>query len=55
MALSARAGSGGRIQPARPGDPSRIGPYRVVGRLGVGGMGTVYAAVADGGERVAVK
>ncbi|MFF3889261.1 serine/threonine protein kinase [Streptomyces sp. NPDC001914] len=47
--------SGGRIQPARPGDPSRVGPYRVVGRLGAGGMGTVYAGLADSGERVAVK
>ncbi|MFI2643965.1 serine/threonine protein kinase [Streptomyces sp. NPDC018610] len=48
-------GSGGRVQPARPGDPSRVGPYRVVGRLGAGGMGTVHAAVASDGTRVAVK
>ncbi|MER5574670.1 serine/threonine-protein kinase [Streptomyces massasporeus] len=48
-------GSGGRVQPARPGDPSRIGPYRIVGRLGAGGMGTVHAGVASGGMRVAVK
>nr|WP_051105880.1 serine/threonine-protein kinase [Streptomyces hokutonensis] len=27
----------------------------MTGRLGAGGMGTVYAAVGDGGERVAVK
>ncbi|MDX2763961.1 serine/threonine protein kinase [Streptomyces europaeiscabiei] len=48
-------GSGGRVQPARPGDPSRIGPYRIVGRLGAGGMGTVHAGVTSEGTRVAVK
>ncbi|MFD7461019.1 MULTISPECIES: serine/threonine protein kinase [unclassified Streptomyces] len=48
-------GSGGRVQPARPGDPSRIGPYRIVGRLGAGGMGTVHAGVTSDGMRVAVK
>ncbi|WP_326589661.1 serine/threonine protein kinase [Streptomyces sp. NBC_01294] len=49
------AGSGGRVQPARPGDPTRIGPYRIIGRLGSGGMGTVHAALSDDGTRVAVK
>ncbi|MET7762935.1 serine/threonine-protein kinase [Streptomyces sp. NPDC005393] len=44
-----------RVQPARPGDPARIGPYRIVGRLGEGGMGTVHAALAPEGLRVAVK
>ncbi|MGQ5634000.1 MULTISPECIES: serine/threonine-protein kinase [unclassified Streptomyces] len=48
-------GPSGRVRPARPGDPSRIGPYRIVGRLGAGGMGTVYASVAADGMRVAVK
>ncbi|CAL9365215.1 serine/threonine-protein kinase [Streptomyces sp. enrichment culture] len=48
-------GSGGRVQSARPGDPSRIGPYRIVGRLGAGGMGTVHAGIAPDGTRVAVK
>ncbi|MFK0154315.1 serine/threonine protein kinase [Streptomyces sp. NPDC090493] len=33
----------------------RIGRFRVVGVLGAGGMGTVYAAVGERGERVAVK
>ncbi|MFD0228088.1 serine/threonine-protein kinase [Streptomyces hirsutus] len=37
------------------GDPHRVGPYRVVGRLGFGGMGTVYAALSAAGERMAVK
>ncbi|MET8099839.1 serine/threonine-protein kinase [Streptomyces sp. NPDC005236] len=49
------SGSSGRVQPARAGDPSRIGPYRIVGRLGAGGMGTVHAGVASDGTRVAVK
>ncbi|MFD4577159.1 serine/threonine-protein kinase [Streptomyces sp. NPDC058417] len=49
------AGSDGRIQPARPGDPSRIGPYRIIGRLGAGGMGTVHAGLTPSGQRVAVK
>lgn len=43
------------IQPAAPADPSRIGPYRVLGRLGVGGMGVVFAAVDGAGRRTAVK
>ncbi len=32
-----------------------MGPYRIVGRLGTGGMGTVYAGLAKGGARVALK
>lgn len=48
-------GSGGRVLPARPGDPKRVGPYRIIGRLGSGGMGTVHAALDSQGARVAVK
>ncbi|MFE2554027.1 serine/threonine-protein kinase [Streptomyces sp. NPDC059355] len=43
------------MQPARPGDPKRVGPYRIIGRLGSGGMGTVHAGLDPAGLRVAVK
>ncbi|MGI5168174.1 serine/threonine-protein kinase [Spirillospora sp. CA-253888] len=39
----------------RTGDPARLGAYRLTGRLGEGGQGTVYLAEAPGGGRVAVK
>ncbi|MFE6284751.1 bifunctional serine/threonine-protein kinase/ABC transporter substrate-binding protein [Streptomyces sp. NPDC057877] len=39
-----------------PGDPSRLGGHRLLGRLGAGGMGVVYLArVAEGGDLAAVK
>ncbi|WP_433191205.1 serine/threonine-protein kinase [Actinoallomurus sp. CA-150999] len=43
------------IQPLRPHDPRRVGPYRLVGRLGAGGMGVVYAGAGADERRVAVK
>ncbi|MFD7557723.1 serine/threonine-protein kinase, partial [Streptomyces sp. NPDC059835] len=36
-------------------DPLRIGPYALAGRLGSGGMGTVYLGRSAGGRTVAVK
>jgi serine/threonine protein kinase len=36
-------------------DPSFVGPYRLLGRLGVGGMGRVYLARSPAGTFVAVK
>ncbi|MEU8975463.1 protein kinase [Streptomyces monashensis] len=36
------------VEPLEDGDPRRIGPIPLVGRLGAGGMGRVYLGVHDG-------
>lgn len=43
------------VTPLRPGDPGAVGPHRLLGRLGEGGMGTVYLAVSPDERAVAVK
>src|SRR6266704_909721 len=43
------------VSELRPGDPQAIGPYRLVGQLGQGGMGRVFLGVSPGGRPVAVK
>ncbi|WP_413251513.1 protein kinase domain-containing protein [Streptomyces tendae] len=39
----------------RAGDPREVGPYRLLKRLGGGGMGQVYLGHSRGGRLVAVK
>jgi eukaryotic-like serine/threonine-protein kinase len=43
------------LRELQAGDPQLIGPYRLRGLLGVGGMGRVFLGVSPGGQLVAVK
>ena len=51
--MTTHAGDNGEA--LRPDDPTELGPSRLVGRLGRGGMGTVYLGQDQAGRRVAVK
>ncbi|MFC9294149.1 protein kinase [Streptomyces sp. NPDC057011] len=43
------------FQPLQGDDPSTVGGYRLVARLGAGGMGRVYLSHTQGGRPVAIK
>jgi hypothetical protein len=41
----------GQVGARQPGDPKRLGPYELVGRLGQGGMGVVFLGRERRGDR----
>jgi len=41
--------------PLVPGDPAQVGKYKLTGRLGSGGMGSVFLGTSPGRRKVAVK
>ncbi|GHH51663.1 hypothetical protein GCM10018775_50880 [Streptomyces umbrinus] len=56
MGVLSNGGPGaGGFQPLEDGDPRIVGGYRLVARLGSGGMGRVYLSHTPGGRAVAVK
>ncbi|MFI0449487.1 serine/threonine-protein kinase [Actinomadura sp. 6N118] len=47
--------AGENFDSLQPDDPRELGPYRLLARLGRGGMGTVFLGEDPSGRRVAVK
>lgn len=47
--------SGTGLRALKAADPERVGPYRLLARLGAGGMGQVYLGRSQGRRLVAVK
>lgn len=45
----------GLVDRLRADDPGQIGPFRLLGRLGEGGMGRVFLGESRGGRKVAIK
>jgi serine/threonine protein kinase len=43
------------VEPLKPGDPTKLGGIALRGRLGEGGMGTVYYGITADGDELAVK
>ncbi len=43
------------MNPLKTGDPELVGGYRLLGRLGTGGMAQVFLGTSPGGRKVAVK
>ena len=50
-----RPSAAAALAPLAPGDPSRIGSFRLLSRLGGGAMGEVFLATSRAGRPVAVK